>query len=165
MNLQAVDITGLGHQVGGHLRAFYHGGNNVDGMVVGYAFQGLQSGNKRVGVADRVSSIRDPVPAEPTTTREVVLPFVAEDDTYRRAGGCSHDPLLGARERVVGGALGDDHQRVWALGSVSFVVRGAPPERVIDGGLGLTEFVLRYRGSSYVCATLTCSGAKRSCTG
>ena len=123
----------------------------MDDMVVGYALQGLQSGNRRVGVADRVSSTRDPVPAEPTTTREVVLPFVAEDDTYRQAGGCSHDPLLGARERVVGGALGDDHQRVWALGSVSFVVRGAPPEGVIDGGLGLTEFVLRYRGSSYVC--------------
>ena len=137
----------------------------MDDMVVGYALQGLQSGNKYVGVADRVSSTRDPVPAEPTTTREVVLPFVAEDDTYRRAGGCSHDPLLGARDTVVGGGLGDDHQRVWALGSVSFVVRGARPEGVIDGGLGLTEFVPRDRGSSYVCTTLTCSGAKRSCTG
>jgi hypothetical protein len=165
VNLQAADITGLGHQVGGHLRAFCHGGNNVDDMVVGYALQGLQSGNKYVGVADRVSSTRDPVPAEPTTTREVVLPFVAEDDTYRRAGDCSHDPLLGARDTVVGGGLGDDHQRVWALGSVSFVVRGARSEGVIDGGLGLTEFVPSDRGSSHVCATLTCSGAKRSCTG
>jgi hypothetical protein len=137
----------------------------VDDTVVGYALQGLQSGNKCVGVADRVSSTRDPVPAEPTTTREVVLPFVAEDDTYRRAGGCSRDRLLGARDTVVGGGLGDDHQRVWALGSAGFVVRGARPEGVIDGGLGLTEFVPRDRGSSYVCATLTCSGAKRSCTG
>jgi hypothetical protein len=151
VNLQAVNITGLGHQVGGHLRAFCHGGNNVDDMVVGYALQGLQSGNKCVGVADRVSPTRDPVLAEPTTTREVVLPFVAEDDTYRRAGGCSHDPLLGARDTVVGGGLADDHQHVWALGSVSFVVRGARPEGVIDGGLGLTEFVPRDRGSSYVC--------------
>jgi hypothetical protein len=76
VNLQAVDITGLEHRVGGHLRAFCHGGNNVDDMVVGCALQGSQSGNKCVGVADRVSSTRDPIPAEPTTTREVVLPFV-----------------------------------------------------------------------------------------
>jgi len=165
VNLQAVDITGLEHRVGGHLRAFCHGGNNVDDMAVGYALQGSQSGNKCVGVADRVSSTRDPIPAEPTTTREVVLPFAAEDDTYRRGGGCFHDPLLSARNTVVGGGLADDHQRVWALGSVSFVVRGARPEGVIDGGPGLTELVPRDRGSSYVCATLTCSGAKRSCTG
>jgi hypothetical protein len=44
-------------------------------IAVDHAFQGLQAGNKYVGVADRVSSVRDPVPAEPTT-REVVLPFV-----------------------------------------------------------------------------------------
>lgn len=61
VNLQAVDITGLGHQVGGHLRAFYHGGNDMGDIAVDYVFQGLQAGNKYVGVADRVSSVRDPV--------------------------------------------------------------------------------------------------------
>jgi hypothetical protein len=41
VNLEAVDITGLGHQVGGHLRAFCHGGDNVDDMVVGYPYETL----------------------------------------------------------------------------------------------------------------------------
>jgi hypothetical protein len=138
VNLQAVDITGLGHQVGGHLRAFYHGGNDMGDIAVDYVFQGLQAGNKYVGVADRVSSVRDPVPAEPTT-REVVLPFVAEDDSYRRTGGCSHDSLLGARETAVRGAPGDEHQRVWAL--VSPVVRGARPQGVIGGGILAHQFL------------------------
>ena len=51
--MQAADITGFGHQVSGHVRAFYRGGNDVDDIVVGYAFQGLQAGNKCVRFADR----------------------------------------------------------------------------------------------------------------
>ena len=78
MNLQALDITGLGHQVGGHLRALYDGGNDMGDSAVDHAFQGLQAGNKCVRFADRVSSVRDPVPAKPMT-REGVLPFLAED--------------------------------------------------------------------------------------
>jgi len=78
MNVQAADIIGLGHQVSGYVQAFHRGGNDVDD-VVGYDFQGLQVWNKCVRFADRVSSVRDPVPAEPMT-REGVLPFLAEDD-------------------------------------------------------------------------------------
>ena len=84
MNVQAADITGYGHQVSGYVRAFYRGGNDVDDIVVGYAFQGLQAGNKRVRFANRVSSVRDPVPAKPMT-REGVLPFLAEDDAIRNS--------------------------------------------------------------------------------
>jgi len=79
VNVQAADIAGFGHQVSGYVRAFYRGGNDVDDIVVGYAFQGLQAGNKCVRFADRVSSVRDPVPAKPMA-REGVLPFLAEDD-------------------------------------------------------------------------------------
>ena len=79
MNLQAEDITGFGYQFGDHVRAFHDGGNDVDDIVVDHAFQGLQAGNKCVRFADRVSSVRDPVPAKPMT-REGVLPFPAEDD-------------------------------------------------------------------------------------
>ena len=79
MNVQAADVTGFGHQFSGYVRAFYRGANDVDDIVVGYAFQGLQAGNKWVRFADRVSSVRDPVPAKPMT-REGVLPFLAEDD-------------------------------------------------------------------------------------
>ena len=50
----------------------------MDDIVVGYAFQGLQAGNKCVRFADRVSSVRDPAPAKPIV-REGVLPFPAED--------------------------------------------------------------------------------------
>jgi len=39
----------------------------------------LQAGNKCVRVADRMSLVRDPVPAKPVT-REGILPFLAEDD-------------------------------------------------------------------------------------
>ena len=79
MNVQAADITGFGRQVSGYIRAVLRGGNDVDNIVVGYAFQGLQAGNKCVRFADRVSSARDPVPAKPIM-REGVLPFLAEDD-------------------------------------------------------------------------------------
>jgi hypothetical protein len=79
VNVQAADITGFGRQVRGYVRTFLRGGNDVDDIVVGYAFQGLQAGNKWVRFADRVSSVRDPVPAKPMT-REGVLPFLAEDD-------------------------------------------------------------------------------------
>jgi len=79
VNVPEADITGFGRQVSGYVRAFLRGGNDVDDIVVGYAFQGLQAGNKRVRFADRVSSVRDPVPAKPMT-REGVLPFLAEDD-------------------------------------------------------------------------------------
>ena len=80
MNVQAADITGFGHQVSGYVRAFHRGGNDVIDIAVGYAFQGLHTGNKCVRFADRVSSVRDPVPAEPMT-RERILPFLAEDGT------------------------------------------------------------------------------------
>jgi len=80
VNVQAADITSFGRQVSGYVRAFHGGGNDADDIVVGYAFQGLQAGNKCVRFADRVSLVRDPVPAEPMT-REGVLPFVAEDDS------------------------------------------------------------------------------------
>src|SRR5260370_41238239 len=43
VNLQAADITGLGHQVGGHVRASYHGGNDVDDIVIDRAFQGVRT--------------------------------------------------------------------------------------------------------------------------
>ena len=79
MNVQAADITGFGRQVNGYVRTFHRGGNDVDD-VVGYGFQGLQAGNKCVRLADRVSLVRAPVPAEPMT-REGVLPFLAEDDS------------------------------------------------------------------------------------
>jgi hypothetical protein len=78
VNEQAADIAGFGHQVRGCVRAFYRGGNDVDDIVGGYAL-GLQAGNKCVRFADRVSSVRDPVPAKPMT-REGVLPFLAKDD-------------------------------------------------------------------------------------
>jgi hypothetical protein len=78
MNVQAADITGLGHQVSGYVQAFHRGGNGVDDAV-GYGFQGLQAGNKCVRVADRMSLVRDPAPAKPAT-REGILPFLAEDD-------------------------------------------------------------------------------------
>ena len=78
MNVQAADIAGFARQVSGYVRAYLRGGDDVDDIVVGYAFQGLQSGNKRVRFADRVSSVRDPVPAKPVT-REGVLPSLAED--------------------------------------------------------------------------------------
>ena len=79
MNVQAADITGFGHQVSGYVRALYRGGSDVGDIVVGYALQGLHAGNKCVRFADRVPSVRDPVPAKPMT-REGVLPFLAEDD-------------------------------------------------------------------------------------
>jgi hypothetical protein len=79
VNVHAADITGFGRQVSGYVWAFHRGGNDVDD-VVGYDFQGLQAGNKCVRFADRVSSVRDPVPPEPMT-REGVLPFLAEDDS------------------------------------------------------------------------------------
>jgi hypothetical protein len=50
VNLQAMDITGVGHQVGGQLRAFYRGCNDMGDIAVDYAFQGLQAGNKFLGV-------------------------------------------------------------------------------------------------------------------
>jgi len=78
MNVQAADIAGLGHQVSGYVQAFHRGGNDVDDAV-GYGFQGLQAGNKCVRAADRMSLVRDPVPAKPVT-REGILPFLAEDD-------------------------------------------------------------------------------------
>jgi len=78
VNVQAADITGFGRQVSGYVRAVLRGGIDVDNIVVGYAFQGLQAGNKCVRFPDRVSSVRDPVPAKPMT-REGVLPFLAED--------------------------------------------------------------------------------------
>ena len=79
MNVQATDITGFVHQVSGDVRACHRGGNDVDDILVGYAFQGLQVENKCVRFADRVSLVRDPVPAKPMT-RGGVLPFLAEDD-------------------------------------------------------------------------------------
>ena len=79
MNLQAADITGFGHQVGSYIRAFHRRGSDADDIVVDYAFQGLQPGNKWVRFADRVSLVRDPVPAE-SMAREGVLSFLAEDD-------------------------------------------------------------------------------------
>ena len=79
MNVQAADITGFRHQVGGYVRGFYRRGNDASDVVVGYAFRGLPGGNKCVRFAGRVSSARDPVPAKPMT-REGVLPFLAEDD-------------------------------------------------------------------------------------
>jgi hypothetical protein len=78
VNVQAADITSFGRQVSGYVRAFHDGGNDVDD-VVGYGFQCLQAENKCVRFADRVSLVRDPVPAEPMT-REGVLPFLAEGD-------------------------------------------------------------------------------------
>jgi hypothetical protein len=89
VNVQAADITGLGRQVSGYVRAFLRGGNDVDDIVVGYAFQGLHTGNKCVRFADRVSSVRDPVPAKPMA-RERVLPFLAEDDAIPN----SHNILI-----------------------------------------------------------------------
>jgi hypothetical protein len=61
----------------------------VNDIVVGYAFQGLHTGNKCDRFADRVSSVRDPVPAKPIT-REGVLPFLAEDDAVPN----SHNILI-----------------------------------------------------------------------
>ena len=61
----------------------------MNDIVVGYAFQGLQAGNKCVRFADQVSSVRDPVPAKPMT-REGVLPFLAEDDAIPN----SHNILI-----------------------------------------------------------------------
>ena len=89
MNVQAADITGFGRRVSGYVRAFYRGGNDVDDIVVGYAFQGLHTGNTCVRFADRVSSVRDPVPAKPMA-RERVLPFLAEDDAIPN----SHNILI-----------------------------------------------------------------------
>jgi hypothetical protein len=41
MNLQAVDITGPGHQTAGHLRALCHGGNDMGGGgILGHQFLG-----------------------------------------------------------------------------------------------------------------------------
>jgi hypothetical protein len=77
VNVQAAEITGFGRQVSGYVRAFHRGGNDVNDIAVGYAFQGLHTGNKCVRFADRVSSVRDPVPAKPIT-REGVLRFLAE---------------------------------------------------------------------------------------
>ena len=88
MNVQAADVTGFGRQVSGYVRAFHRGGNDMDD-VVGYGFQGLQAGNKCVRFADRVSSVRDPVPAKPMT-RERVLPLLAEDDAISN----SHNILI-----------------------------------------------------------------------
>jgi len=78
VNVQAANITGFVRQVGGYVRTFHRGGNDVDDAV-GYGFQGVQAGNKCVRVADRMSLVRDPVPAKPVT-REGILPFLAEDD-------------------------------------------------------------------------------------
>jgi len=60
VNLQAADVTGLELQVGDDVRAFYHGGDDVDDIVVDYAPQ--------------------------RSTRESILPFVAEDDAYLPGG-------------------------------------------------------------------------------
>jgi hypothetical protein len=79
VNVQAADITGFGHEVSGYVRAFDRGGNDVNDIVVGYVFQGLHTGNKCVRFADRVSSVRDRIPAKPMT-RKGVLPFLAEDN-------------------------------------------------------------------------------------
>jgi hypothetical protein len=79
VNVQAADITGFGHEVSGYVRAFHRGGNDVNDIVVGYVFQGLHTGNKCLRFADRVSSVRDRIPAKPMT-RKGVLPFLAEDN-------------------------------------------------------------------------------------
>ena len=89
MNVQAAHITGFGHQVSGYVRAFHRGGNDVNDIVVGYAFEGLHTGNKCVRFVDRVFSVRDPVPAK-SMTREGVLPFLAEDDAISN----SHNILI-----------------------------------------------------------------------
>ena len=164
MNLQAADVTALEHQVGHHVHAFYHGGNDVDDIVADYASQGLQAGNKCVCFADWMSSVRDAVPGE-LMTREGILPFAAEDDAYLRGRGCSHDALLGTAQAVVTGALGDGYQRVWALGNVSFVVRSARPEDVAVRGLGPDRVRTALPAVPHVPgAATTCPIAKRSCT-
>jgi hypothetical protein len=89
VNVQAADVTGFGRQVSGYVRAFHRGGNDVNDIAVEYAFQGLHTGNKCVSLADRVSSVRDPVPAKPMT-RERVLPLLAEDDAIPN----SHNILI-----------------------------------------------------------------------
>jgi hypothetical protein len=164
VNPQAADVTGLELQVGDHVHAFYHGGNDLDDIVVDYASQSLQAGNKCGCFADWMSSVRDEVPGE-LMTREGVLPSVAEDDAYLPGGSFSHDALLGAAEAVVTSALGDGYQRVWALGNVSFVVRSARPEDVLGRGLGPDRVRTELPAVPHVPgATLTCSTAKRSCT-
>ena len=79
MDLHTEDISGFGHQFGGHVRVLDDGGNAVDDIAVDHAFQGLQAGNKCVPFADRVSSVRDPSSAEPMTCKRVLL-FLAEGD-------------------------------------------------------------------------------------
>src|SRR5260370_20388086 len=54
VNVQAADIAGFAHQVSGYVPAFYRGGNDVDDIVFGYAFQGFPARNKCVRFADRV---------------------------------------------------------------------------------------------------------------
>lgn len=145
MSPQKPDIADLGWKAGDHVCAFYNdGGNSLDDIVVAYATNALQAGDKCVCFIDRASSVRDRIPAE-LMPRDDILQFSAKDAAYPLGGWLLPDALIRNLDVMIKNALSDGYSRCWTLVDVAYVTQNLDDIKKWFGfEAKVNEFALRH---------------------
>ena len=123
MTTPPAQVPNLSFQPGDHVCAFYNGGrNSFYDIVVDYAAQGLQAGNKVFCMVDTPSLVQDRIPVE-LVSREGNLRVLTEDEAYMPDGQFSKEAFIRNMEAMVHEAFAEGYRDFRAVGDETFIVR------------------------------------------